>query len=856
MAAVEAPAAAELDPLLFRRKVYYALAGVFLVFILTGAGLLWWEHERTLRVEQRRAESLVHVLAEHLDRTFGAIESAVNQLAVHSGRIGGPQAPPEAWAEVLDATLSGLSGIGSLNVLDADGLVVLSTNPSVTGTSRRDRYLHRRLKDGGSSDLVIGPAAPAEHISGVRIPVGRPLHDAEGRFVGFLAGIFQPERLRGVYEAIDLGSHGIIQLLHREGNLLFSQPHPSRFSGESAGNRTILDASRNGTDRGFFRAPLEAGGDSYLTAWRNLSRASLVVTVSVAERDALSAWHAEVIAFSGSAAGMAIMLVLAGMWITASSRAHVLTAADRDRVGAALGRSQAQFHAIIDHSPSGIVLKDGEGRYLLANRKIQEWFALPAEEILGRTDSELFGSDPEAEGAEQDHEVATTGEVFAHERDVKFRDGVSRRIVTTKFPVRFAESATVCVGDIMTDVTNSHEAEEKLRQAQKMEAIGQLTGGVAHDFNNLLTAVIGNLDLIQERLDGDPVTRRHLETAIRAAMRGSDLTHRLLAFARRQPMAPVNTDVNRLITECKVLLQRTLGAEIDIEIFPSEDAWPVLVDGNQLENVLLNLAINARDAMPGGGKLTIETANVNLDDDYAARNPDVAPGPHAMISLSDSGTGIAPEVLERVFEPFFTTKPQGQGTGLGLSMAYGFAKQSGGHIRIYSEVGQGTTVKLYLPRTMAAGLGSPEPQLAPTGAPPRGSETILVVEDDPDVAEFTTAALESLGYRVLQVSDGPSALRSLQKISHLDLLLTDVVLPSGMNGREVAGKVREVFPHTKVLFISGYAESIVVHQGRLETGVNFLPKPFAKDALARKVRASLDAPVATQMDVQQPDRSG
>ncbi|MPZ11063.1 MAG: response regulator, partial [Kiloniellaceae bacterium] len=254
--------------------------------------------------------------------------------------------------------------------------------------------------------------------------------------------------------------------------------------------------------------------------------------------------------------------------------------------------------------------------------------------------------------------------------------------------------------------------------------------------------------------------------------------------------------------------------------------------------------------------LTIETANVNLDDDYAARNPDVAPGPHAMISLSDSGTGIAPEVLERVFEPFFTTKPQGHGTGLGLSMAYGFAKQSGGHIRIYSEVGQGTTVKLYLPRTVAAGLGSPEPQLAPTGAPPRGSETILVVEDDSDVAEFTTAALESLGYRVLQVSDGPSALRSLQKISHLDLLLTDVVLPSGMNGREVAGKVREVFPHTKVLFISGYAESIVVHQGRLETGVNFLPKPFAKDALARKVRASLDAPVATQMDVQQPDRSG
>jgi len=417
---------------------------------------------------------------------------------------------------------------------------------------------------------------------------------------------------------------------------------------------------------------------------------------------------------------------------------------------------------------------------------------------------------------------------------------VRRRIVTTKFPVRFADSATVCVGDIMTDVTSSHEAEEKLRQAQKMEAIGQLTGGVAHDFNNLLTAVIGNLDLIQERLDGDAMTRRHLDTAMRAATRGSDLTHRLLAFARRQPMAPVSTDVNRLIRDCKLLLQRTIGAEIDIEIFPGEDTWRVLVDGNQLENALLNLAINARDAMPDGGKLTIETANVNLDADYAARNPDVTSGPHAMISISDSGTGIAPEVLEHVFEPFFTTKPQGQGTGLGLSMAYGFAKQSGGHIRIYSELGQGTTVKLYLPRTADAETDGADRHPPHGGAAPRGSETILVVEDDPDVAEFTTAALESLGYRVLQASDGPSALRCLQEIPHLDLLVTDVVLPGGMNGREVAGKVQEAFPSTKVLFISGYAESIVVHQGRLEIGVNFLPKPFAKDALARKVRTSLD----------------
>jgi len=840
MEAFQPHIAGEPDPFLFRRKVIYALAGVLLVFVLTRAGLLWWEYKQTLSAEQRRAENLAHVLAEHLDRTFGAIESAVNQLAVHSDRIGGPEASREQWAQVLDATLSGLSGVGSLNVLDADGLVVYSTNPAVTGTSRRGRYLHRRLKDEQSSDLVIGPAAPAEHISGVRIPVGWPLHDAQGRFIGFLAATFQPERLRGFYEAINVGPHGVIQLLHNDGNLLFSQPHPSELSGDSVGNRTILESSRGDSDNGFLRAPLEANGDSFLTAWRTLSRSFLVVTVSIAERDAFSDWRAELFTESASAAGMAVILTIAGVWITVSSRAHARTVADRDRIGAALDRSQAQFRAIMDHSPSAIVLKDRDGRYLLVNRKMQEWFGLPADRIQGKTALELFGRDDGSRVVEDDNKVATAGEVIVRERDLTFPDSTFRRISMTKFPVRFSDSDAVYIGGIMTDVTSSREAEEKLRQAQKMEAVGQLTGGVAHDFNNLLTAVIGNLDLIEDKIESGSAAHQHLDTAIRAALRGSELTHRLLAFARRQPMDPVKTDVNGLITNCKLLLQRTIGAEIEIEIFPSEDLWSVLVDGGQLENVLLNLAINARDAMPDGGKLTIETANAVLDRAYAARNPDVTPGDHVVVSISDTGAGMAPEVLKRVFEPFFTTKPQGKGTGLGLSMAYGFAKQSGGHIRIYSEPEQGTTVKLYLPRAPAAELERVNQQPLHSGELPRGTEMILVVEDDPGVAEFTTAALESLGYQVVQAPDGPTALRCLEGIPHLDLLVTDVVLPGGLNGREVAEKVREAMPDARVLFISGYAESIIVHQGRLEKGVDFLAKPFARAALARKVRGSLD----------------
>ena len=840
MQAIEASAPKDLDPDLLRRKVYYALAGVFLVFLLTRAGLLWWEQERALQAEQRRAEDLVHVLAEHLDRTFGAIESAVNQLAVNSERIGGLQASPEEWTRLLDATLSGLSGVGSLNLLDAEGTVILSTNPAVTGTSRRGLYLHRRLQNERSDDLVIGPPAPAEHVSGIRIPLGRALHDAAGNFTGFIAGTFQPERLRGFYEAINVGPQGIIQLFNTDGDLLFSQPHPGLPAREAAGLSAVLEAARGGTASGFLHAPLVAGGDPYLTASRRLADSGLAVTVSLAEEDALADLHTELLTVTGSAAGMGFILLLAGGWITASGRAHARTVVERDRAGAALERNQTQLDAIMENSPSAIVLKDPAGRYLLANRTFQDWLGLTAEQILGRTAAEIFGAEESAAASADDSKVAATGEIVAREHDMVAPGGETRRVVSMKFPVRFASNGGSYVGGIFTDVTRSREAEERLRQAQKMEAIGQLTGGVAHDFNNLLTAVIGNIDLAQERVAGDATTHRFLETALRAATRGSDLTSRLLAFARRQPMAPVNVDVNELIADCKLMLQRTLGAEIDVGLFLRDDIWLVHVDTNQLENVLLNLAINARDAMPQGGRLTIETSNVELDADYAARNPDVTQGPHVMISVSDSGSGIDPRILKRVFEPFFTTKPQGKGTGLGLSMIYGFAKQSGGHIRIYSETGEGTTVKLYLPRTTSTQAPA-APHHAEAGEPPGGSETILIVEDDPDVAEFTTAALESLGYRVAQASDGSSALRLLADLPLLDLLVTDVVLPGGMNGRDMAERFRDAFPAGKVLFISGYAESIIVHRGRLETGVDFLAKPFAKAALARKVRETLDS---------------
>ncbi|TMJ56789.1 MAG: response regulator [Alphaproteobacteria bacterium] len=383
-------------------------------------------------------------------------------------------------------------------------------------------------------------------------------------------------------------------------------------------------------------------------------------------------------------------------------------------------------------------------------------------------------------------------------------------------------------------------AEAQLRQAQKMEAIGQLTSGVAHDFNNLLTAISGNVELLARRVrGGDPDLERFAGAALRGVDRAATLTQRLLAFSRRQPLDPKPLDINRLIAGMSDLLRRTLGEEIEAETVLAGGLWTVLVDANQLEHSLLNLAINARDAMGGPGKLTIETANTSLDEPYADAHDEVMPGQYVMISVSDTGSGMTREVREKAFEPFFTTKETGQGTGLGLSQVYGFIKQSGGHCTIYSEPGEGTTVKLYLPRHL--GKEEPVTPAVPAAAGVSGGETILVVEDDADVRSFASDLLRDLGYRVLAAATGPDGLRLLDQYPEVRLLFTDVALPGGMTGRQLADEAERRHPGLKVLYTTGYARNAIVHQGRLDPGVELIVKPFTSAALAGKVRQLLDA---------------
>jgi signal transduction histidine kinase/CheY-like chemotaxis protein len=383
--------------------------------------------------------------------------------------------------------------------------------------------------------------------------------------------------------------------------------------------------------------------------------------------------------------------------------------------------------------------------------------------------------------------------------------------------------------------------EETLRQSQKMEAVGQLTGGVAHDFNNLLQVIIGNLDTIQRHLPEDAARlRRSAAQALNGARRAAALTQRLLAFSRRQPLDPKPLNVNSLVTGLSELIHRTLGETVAVETVLAAGLWQVEADANELEAAILNLAVNARDAMADGGRLTMETANAHIDEAYAASFFELTPGQYVSIAVSDTGCGMDPDTVARAFEPFFTTKPVGQGTGLGLSQVYGFVKQSGGHVKIYSEVGEGTTVKIYLPRLIADADALSE-ETAEIVAPDGDSdETILVVEDDDDVRTYSVDILRELGYRVLDAHDGASALRLLERQARVDLLFTDVVLPGGMTGAQMAEQARRLRPTLKVLFTTGYARNAIIHQGRLDKGVRLITKPFSSTDLGAKVRDVLD----------------
>ena len=511
---------------------------------------------------------------------------------------------------------------------------------------------------------------------------------------------------------------------------------------------------------------------------------------------------------------------------------------------AALRDKSELFDKTVDSLADGLLIIDAEARTVFSNATCRTLFGsdLPIGLPAYQTSHHRFRRDGVTPLPPEETPIsrALRGESFDNV-EIAFRRGTEPALT------QFAASGRILSGAfgqmegavlVYRDLTTFRETERQLQQAQKMEAVGQLTGGIAHDFNNILTVIAGAVELLADGVRDRPKLAEVAGMIEEAVDRGASLTHRLLSFARKQPMQPRELDVNALMHDAGRLLRPTLGEQVEIELRLVRDLWPVMADPTLLANALLNLAVNSRDAMPSGGKLTLETANIMLDEAYAALHAEVQAGPHVMIAVSDTGAGIPAAIRDRVFEPFFTTKSLGKGTGLGLSMVYGFVKQSGGHIVIYSEEAYGTTIRIYLPRA-AESCAAPTPTVEPGFV--GGMETLLVVEDDAPVLRNVIINLAALGYTVHTATSATEALKLVEQGLAFDMLFTDVVLGAGMNGRQLADEVHKQRPELKVLYTSGYTENAIVHHGRLDAGIHLLTKPYRRADLARMLRLVLDA---------------
>jgi PAS domain S-box-containing protein len=533
-----------------------------------------------------------------------------------------------------------------------------------------------------------------------------------------------------------------------------------------------------------------------------------------------------------------IMLTMGVVLLARTNRRLGLAVNEAKAAEAAREASHALTQAIFANSPDYLIVFNVEGadRFIVAdiNPAFEKALRISAAQVRGRAIGDLL---PEAIAEQLTRHYKR---VLARGAPVTTRDTIARlpdgpRVWESILaPVQEGGATPHRLIGTVRDITDRVRAEERLREAQRMEAIGQLTGGVAHDFNNLLQVIRGNLELLQSRVEGDERAMGRLKSALFGADRAAQLTRQLLAFARRQPLAPQVVNLSRLISDMADLLRRTLGEAIEVETVVAGGLWNTIADPAQVESALLNLALNARDAMPHGGRLTIEITNAVLDGAYARSvGGEVAPGQYVLLAVSDTGEGMSEATKARVFEPFFTTKGDGKGTGLGLSMVYGFVKQSNGHIQVYSELGHGTTVKIYLPRSRQLETAAAAPP-ADRGRGPE-SRTILVVEDDAAVRAATVATLDELGYRALEAPDAQSALDLVESGAPFDLVFTDVVMPGPLKTRDFARRLRVLRPAAPILFTSGYADNAIVHQGRLDEGVNLISKPYAKADLAQRL---------------------
>jgi PAS domain S-box-containing protein len=669
-----------------------------------------------------------------------------------------------------------------------------------------------RLRKDGSPIEVSLSISPIKAPSGATIGISKVARDITDNNKTRLALRQQTEELRRIFET----SQDLIMVMDSRGSVVQISPscltilgyRPSEMIGRSGADFIHPDHLENSREE--MRA-LRRGQRPTIADTRCFHKGSREVWLSW-----LGVWSEPVKRF-----------FFVGRDMTESRRAQ-----ETLRESAQLARG------IINTALDAFVQMDDRGTISDWNSQAENIFGWTRDEAVGAKLSELiipyFHRDAHSAGLERflrTGEGTILGRRF--EIDAMRRDGKEIRVELSVTELK-RRNGFVFNG-FMRDLTDKIATEDRIRQAEKMEAVGQLTGGIAHDFNNILTVITGTIEILADAVRDEPQLAAITRMIDEAASRGADLTQHLLAFARKQPLEPKETDVNTLIIDTAKLLQRTLGEHVEIESVFEDESCPAIVDPNQLATAILNLALNARDAMPDGGKLIIETGMVVLDEHYARTHNDVRPGRYAMIAVSDTGTGIPAAILDKVFNPFFTSKGPGKGTGLGLSMVYGFIKQSAGHIMIYSEQGHGTTIKMYLPPATGTLLAAAPGQALKVEG---GNETILVVEDDTLVRNYVLTQLHSLGYVTLDAGNATEALAIVKAGQSFDLLFTDVIMP-GLNGRQLANATLKIRPEMKVLFTSGYTENAIIHHGRLDEGVLLLAKPYRKSDMAIMIRKAL-----------------
>ena len=801
-------------------------------FVAQVLSLNYWE---TYRAADAANSDLARALEEYMLRNIQGVDlllgTTIDDLEQKPSLLsrGNP-----ALINELKHRVAPYPAAKTIVVLDADGNILGDNmGNGVPGREANfaDRAYYKVQRDDPGRGLFIdAPLVSRVTPQGRFIAVSRALLTPDRHFAGVVFVALDYNSLREFFLSLNVGQRGTVTLYRDDGTILLRTPNMDEFAGRDVRSNLLFTRYLQQAPSGSFRGSGITDGTSRSISYRRVAGLPLVVTVARDPIEFLAGWKNNALSYSLVAAGLNLLIAGFGLGLARQWRL-------RANSEQALRDNLEQHQLVTENVPALIVHVGADSHIRYANRVATEWYAQPSADAARSRRIDDFIEPSRLGEWRLKIEAALAGRTIRGEEKALFPDGCERWCDTILVPDCGHDGTVRGYFVLSVDITERKRIEDELRQAQKIEAIGQLAGGIAHDSNNMLAATLGNLDLLIDALPRTDVSRRNFaERAIEAAERVADLNRRLLAFARKQTLRPQITDVNQLVSGMATILQRTLGETIEIEVEQDRMLWRCLIDPTQLQNALLNLAINARDAMAGSGHLTIRTANAVLDQPLDDGDERIVPGDYVTVTVSDMGAGMPPEIARRVFEPFFTTKDVGKGSGLGLSMVYGFARQSGGTVLISSRVAQGTSVTLYLP---SAGPAPPSQPRAEATPPPRQQtgQRILVVEDNPLVGRMASSMLSSMGYNPVVVIDASSAIAELERQDPVSLLLTDILLPGGMTGFDLARQARRRWPDLPILFMSGFADPSLPDEFR--TNTKLLMKPFRLGQLSEAIAFAL-----------------